>query len=440
MIKNKREGNDLSREEKITAFFDKYKLKIEKDNFKSIDNHRKQGNNIFIKDRDGNWKLHTSMSDFLTYEGEYQNGIKNGKGKEYKLISINLISNSKRNDKIIEKSKINLIKELQKSEFFENIRFKSENQVGIININKEEFIYYRKLEYVGEFNNGKRWNGKGKENNSFLFFEGEYLNGKFWNGIIKLFNSKGNISFEGEYSQGKRKGKEYDNDINYILEGEYLDKKINGKRIEYDYKGKKIFEGEFLKGKKNGKGIEYDDKGNIIFEGEYSNDKKWNGKEYNYKGNKHFEQGYINGVKKEKIIIKEYFKDKLIFEGEYKDGKKNGKGIEYFKNKLIYEGEYKDGKRNGKGIEYNFEGGKFVGEFKDGKKWDGTGYNGKTEIDYEIINGYGIVKEYYDGKLIFEGEYINGKREGYGKEYDFLTGNLKHRGIFCSDKKIMFQW
>ncbi len=57
MIKNEQGVKDLSHEEKITAFFDKYKLKIEKDNFKSIDNHRKQGNNIFIKDRDGNWKL-----------------------------------------------------------------------------------------------------------------------------------------------------------------------------------------------------------------------------------------------------------------------------------------------------------------------------------------------------------------------------------------------
>ena len=72
---------------------------------------------------------------------------KNWKGKEYKLININLINNVKGNDKIIEKSKINLLKE--QSEFFENARFKNEDQVGIINLNQKEYIYYRKLEYEG---------------------------------------------------------------------------------------------------------------------------------------------------------------------------------------------------------------------------------------------------------------------------------------------------
>ena len=60
----------------------------------------------------------------------------------------------------------------------------------------------------------------------------------------------------------------------------------------------------------------------------------------------------------------------LIYEGEYKDGKRNGIGKEYniIKGDLIYEGEYKNGKRNGKG------------------------------------------KEYYNGKLKYEVEYLNGKR------------------------------
>ena len=42
----------------------------------------------------------------------------------------------------------------------------------------------------------------------------------------------------------------------------------------------------------------------------------------------------------------------MIFEGEYKNGKRNGKGKEYSTDgDLIFEGEYKNGKRNGKGIE-----------------------------------------------------------------------------------------
>ena len=92
---------------------------------------------------------------------------------------------------------------------------------------------------------------------------------------------------------------------------------------------------------------------------------------------------------------KEYngYNDKLLFEGEYIKGKRNGKGKEYNINrKLRFEGEYKNGKRNGKGKEYDFNGNlKFEGEYLNGVK-----------------NGKG--KEYnYNGTLKFEGKYYNGE-------------------------------
>ena len=43
----------------------------------------------------------------------------------------------------------------------------------------------------------------------------------------------------------------------------------------------------------------------------------------------------------------------LIFEGEYLNGKKNGKWKEYWHNRLNFEGEYLNGERNGKGKEKN---------------------------------------------------------------------------------------
>ena len=44
--------------------------------------------------------------------------------------------------------------------------------------------------------------------------------------------------------------------------------------------------------------------------------------------------------------------DNLIFEGEYLNWKKNGKGKEYDINgNLIYESEYLNGEKNGKGKE-----------------------------------------------------------------------------------------
>ena len=75
--------------------------------------------------------------------------------------------------------------------------------------------------------------------------------------------------------------------------------------------------------------------------------------------------------------------------------------------------------------------GNLCGEFKNGIKWDGTGYNKNNEIEYEIIDGNGMIKEYYNGILIYEGDCLNGKRHGDGKEYDFLTGKLKYEGRFA---------
>ena len=38
-------------------------------------------------------------------------------------------------------------------------------------------------------------------------FEGEYLNGKRWNGKGKEYNCNGILEFEGEYLYGEKKGK-----------------------------------------------------------------------------------------------------------------------------------------------------------------------------------------------------------------------------------------
>ena len=52
------------------------------------------------------------------------------------------------------------------------------------------------------------------------------------------------------------------------------------------------------------------------------------------------------------LIIKDYYDKygKIIFEGEYRNGLKNGKGIEfqYKYGVKIFEGEYSNGKRHGK--------------------------------------------------------------------------------------------
>ena len=78
-----------------------------------------------------------------------------------------------------------------------------------------------------------------------------------------------------------------------------------------------------------------------------------------------------------------------MFEGEYLNGERNGKGKEYNDNgKLIYEGEYLNGKRNGKGKEKDYYNNIFFnGEFLNGFKWNGK-----------------IKEFFYIEKLKFEGE------------------------------------
>jgi len=101
----------------------------------------------------------------------------------------------------------------------------------------------------------------------------------------------------------------------------------------------------------------------------------------------------------------------LIFKGIYLNGKKKGKGKEYLKCELIFVGEYLNGKRNGKGLEFNkYERVIFEGEYLKGKRWNGIIY--KDKYKFIIKNGKGILREYHDnGKLKFEGEYINGNKK-----------------------------
>ena len=61
-------------------------------------------------------------------------------------------------------------------------------------------IYYLKDKYL----NGER-NGKGNEyDGDHLLFEGEYLNGNKWNGKGKEYDNRGELIFEGEYLNGNK--------------------------------------------------------------------------------------------------------------------------------------------------------------------------------------------------------------------------------------------
>ena len=130
-----------------------------------------------------------------------------------------------------------------------------------------------------------------------------------------------------------------------------------------------------------------------MFEGEYLNGKKWKGKGYDNLKNLVYELNDGKGY-----IKKCWFND-VLFEGEYLNCERNGKGKEYdYDSTLIFEGEYSNDKKNGKGKEYN--------------------ENGKLEFEGEYLNNFKIKGKYYiNEKLEYEGEYLYNKN---GMEKDMM--------------------
>ena len=146
-----------------------------------------------------------------------------------------------------------------------------------------------------------------------------------------------------------------------------LQDRININLINY-----KLFSERYIIVDTNGKVKEYNSiNKELVFEGEYLNGKKnGKGKEYYFGGN-------------------------LKFEGKFLNGSRNGIGKEYDEifNYMIYEGGYLNGQRNGKGKEYDESTGNllFEGEYLNGYKWNGKFYGNNNSI-YELKNGKGLNK------------------------------------------------
>ena len=70
------------------------------------------------------------------------------------------------------------------------------------------------------------------------------------------------------------------------------------------------------------------------------------------------------------------------------------------------------------------------------KKWNGIGYDPEEKEIYRLENGKGSVIIYDDdGKFIrYEGEYLNGEKNGKGKEYAH-SGELVFEGEYLNGKK-----
>ena len=54
---------------------------------------------------------------------------------------------------------------------------------------------------------------------------------------------------------------------------------------------------------------------------------------------------------------------------------------------MEYVGQYKDGKKHGKGTYTWFDGGKYEGSWKNGVRWNGTSYDKNGNILEKWVNG-----------------------------------------------------
>ena len=228
---------------------------------------------------------------------------------------------------------------------------------------------------------------------------GEIKNGKK-EGYGILFNCYGEI-YEGSFKDDKKNGYGKFKKISGEYEGNFENDKKHGigvqKTIDYIYKG------QFKEDIKHGYGeLEF---GNCLFEGEFKNDQIeglgilklpnltfYKGKWLPYKSSNSFYtiQGdyaiifnlhYIRIIKMEnnkfdgygkEYYIRTGFNESNYYFGQFKNGLKEGYGIEYselfFSQKEKYEGYFSEDKRNGIGIYILEKEYKYEGEFRNNEK------------------------------------------------------------------------
>ena len=140
--------------------------------------------------------------------------------------------------------------------------------------------------------------------------------------------------------------------------------------------------------------------------------------------------------------IVEQLKKEFEYEGEYKDGLRDGQGTLTYADGRMYVGEFKDGLKHGQGTYTWADGGHYVGEFFLDKRHgqgkmiyaNGDLYEGEFKYDqrdgqgtYTWANGAQYVGEFKDGNFHGQGTltYSDGtKKEGIWKDDKFLYQNI----------------
>ena len=319
--------------------------------------------------------------------------------------------------------------------------------------------YYCK--YIGTFSNNK-YDGNGTiyTSESFKLYDGQFSNGVLHGHATQYITNSSHILYTGDFKNGEASGSgkiytfdDQDSNHHYLYyDGHFLKGCANGHGKLFDSNSTLIYEGEFLKSQPHGIGTMFAHTGLIEYDGELQN------------GNRHG-----------KGVAYVYSPDSNItrskYEGFFKNNKMHGSG-----EKILYKYDSstdtisKYAKLVGTFHHNTFSNGtQFVCEIDDdNNEYWLPFYNGsfhQTNSGYLERHGNGILYEIeciasgsfrynekhgsvseFDvklGHLLFEGNYKNGKRDGFAKVYNPLTRNYDQveykDGLTLSDSDMKFE-
>ena len=171
-----------------------------------------------------------------------------------------------------------------------------------------------------------------------------------------------------------------------------------------------------------------------IYEGDWKNNKKHGKGKLIYEEDEFYEGDfkYDKFDGKGKYVSPNYFR----YEGDFKNNEYHGKGKFTYSNGDIYEGDWKDGNKHGKGKMTYSNGDIYEGDWKDGIKHgkgkmtysNGDIYEGDWKND--MMNGKG--KMTYHKGSIYEGDWKNDRKHGKGK-MTYTNGDM-YEGDWKNDK------
>ena len=336
---------------------------------------------------------------------------------------------------------------------------KIKSYMEIVNSNKKIKTNLRRLEkysffipnyivaspievYKGSWNLNKKYHGYGVKyefdtvNNTDSRTEGTFNDGLLF-GFGRIILSNGEI-FSGRFVFGKMTGLgEYQREDGSKYEGDFSEGIPHGKGKEQLSDGS-IFDGMYFGGmRKEGKIIWKD---GSSYEGTFEKD-KFNGHGiYNWGNQRKYEgewkDGKMNG--KGKLI----YPDGSYYEGEFINGKKNGQGKYVWEKNKYYIGGWKDDKQNGKGV-YNKFGKEIKGFWADGHLFSKT-VGGNSNLFREVrkrptLGAYSLKNQkcntFYNKSLNESCEKINSCRTNLKRERS-LTNNSVKSGVSDNSNTI----